>query len=124
MLVPPSESGAGLPETVWSGVGELGAEPESGSTGADPSGEEPPIGSIGLAIGIFTAASAEDGMETGTEAGVDASPIGAIEIFLFEVESVEVAGGSKERVGGPPKLFPSSRKFSELRGTTRLVPSG
>jgi hypothetical protein len=68
--------------------------------------------------------SAEDGIETGTVAGEDASPIGAIEIFLYGVESVAGEGGRRESVGGPPKLFPSSRKFRELRGTIRFVPSG
>ena len=113
-----------MPETVWSGLGEAGAEPESGSMGADPAEAEPPMGSTGFAIGICTAVSAEEGIETGADAGEDASPIGAIEIFLYGVESVAVAGGSMERVGAPPKLFPSSRKFSELRGTIRFVPSG
>jgi len=68
--------------------------------------------------------SAEEGIETGAVAGEDASPIGAIEIFLYGVVAVAGVDGSRERVGGPPKLFPSSRKFKELRGTTRFVPSG
>ena len=75
-------------------------------------------------MGICIVVSAEVGIGRGMVAGEDASPIGAIEIFLYGVESVAGAGGSKERVGGPPKLFPSSRKFSELRGTIRFVPSG
>jgi hypothetical protein len=70
--------------------------------------------------------SADDGIGTGAETGEDVSPIGAIDIFLYGVESVAGAGagGSRERVGGPPKLFPSSRKFRELRGTILFVPSG
>jgi hypothetical protein len=78
----------------------------------------------GFAIGIWIAVSADVGIGTGTVAGEDASPIGAIEIFLYGVESVAGAGGRRESVGGPPKLFPSSRKFKELRGTIRFVPSG
>ena len=124
MVVPPSERGAGLPETVCKGDAEGVGTPESGSTGAEPVGAEPPIGSIGLAIGICTALSADEGIATGTVAGEDVSPIGAIEIFLYGVESLAGAGGSRESVGGPPKLFPSSRKFRELSGTTRFVPSG
>ena len=70
------------------------------------------------------AVSAEEGIGPGTVAGEDASPIGAIEIFLYGVESVDEEGERIESVGGPPKLFPSSRKFRELSGTTRFVPSG
>ena len=92
--------------------------PDSGSTGA-----EPPMGS-GVAIGIWTALSAAAGSGTGAVAGVVASPIGAIE-SLGDAGGVGMAElGMTESCGGPPKLSPSSRKFSELRGTTRLVPSG
>ena len=78
----------------------------------------------GVAIGIWTALSAAAGSGTGAVAGVVASPIGAIE-SLGDAGGVGMAElGMTERCGGPPKLSPSSRKFSELRGTIRLVPSG
>jgi hypothetical protein len=46
---------------------------------------DPPMGSE-FAIGIWIVLSAEDGSGTGTAAGVVASPIGAMERFLFEEE--------------------------------------
>ena len=116
-MLPESERGAGLPETVCRGVGVVGA-PESGSTGA-----EPPMGS-GFAIGIWIVLSAADGSGTGAVAGVVASPIGAMERFLLEEEFWDGVGSRNERVGGPPKSFPSSREFKELSGTTRFVPLG
>ena len=75
-------------------------------------------------MGIWTALSAADGSGTGAVAGVVASPIGAIE-SLGDAGMVGMAEfGITESCGGPPKFSPSSRKFSELRGTIRLVPSG
>jgi hypothetical protein len=56
--------------------------------------------------------------------GEEASPMGAMERFLFEEEFWVGVGSRNERVGGPPKSFPSSREFNELSGTIRLVPFG
>ena len=111
-----------MPETVCRGVGVVGA-PESGSTGAEPPMADPPMGS-GLAIGIWIVLSAADGTGTGAVAGVVASPIGAMERFLLEEEFWVGVGSRNERMGGPPKSFPSSREFKELSGTTRFVPLG
>jgi hypothetical protein len=47
-----------------------------------------------------------------------------MERFLFEEEFWVGVGSRNERVGGPPKSFPSSREFKELSGTTRFVPLG
>jgi hypothetical protein len=76
----------------------------------------------GFATGIWIVLSAADGSGTGAVAGVVASPIGAMERFLFEEEFG--LGSRNERVGGPPKSFPSSQEFKELSVTTRLVPFG
>ena len=84
---------------------------------------DPPMGSE-FAIGICIVLSAEDGSGTGAVAGVVASPIGAMERFLFEEEFWVGVGSRNERAGGPPKSFPSSQEFNELRGTTRFVPFG
>ena len=84
---------------------------------------DPPMGS-GFPIGIWIVLSAEDGSGTGAVAGVVASPIGAMERLLFGDEFWVGDGSRNDRVGGPPKSFPSSREFKELRGTTRLVPFG
>ena len=111
-----------MPETVCRGVGVVGA-PESGSTGAEPPIADPPMGS-GFAIGIWIVLSAADGCGTGAVAGVVASPIGAMERLLFGEEFWVGDGSKNERVGGPPKSFPSSREFKELSGTTRFVPFG
>jgi hypothetical protein len=78
----------------------------------------------GFAIGIWIVLSAADGSGTGAVAGVVASPIGAMERLLFEEEFCVGIGSRSERVGGPPKSFPSSKEFNELRGTTRFVPLG
>jgi hypothetical protein len=56
--------------------------------------------------------------------GDEASPIGAMGRLLFEEEFWVGVGSRNERVGGPPKSFPSSQEFNELRGTTRFVPFG
>jgi hypothetical protein len=78
----------------------------------------------GFAIGIWIVLSTPDGSVTGAVAGVVASPIGAMERLLFGEEFWVGDGSRKDRVGGPPKSFPSSREFKELSGTTRLVPLG
>ncbi len=78
----------------------------------------------GFAIGIWIVLSFADGSGAGAVAGVVASPIGAMERFLFWEEFWVGDGSRNERVGGPPKSFPSSREFKELSGTTRLVPLG
>jgi len=74
----------------------------------------------GFAIGIWIVLSAADGSGTGAVA----SPIGAMERLLFGEEFWVGDGSKNERVGGPPKSFPSSREFKELSGTTRFVPLG
>ena len=68
--------------------------------------------------------SAGGEIATGAVDGDEASPIGAMERFLFEEEFWGGFCSRNERVGGPPKSFPSSREFNELRGTTRFVPFG
>jgi hypothetical protein len=78
----------------------------------------------GFAIGIWIAVSADGEIATGAVDGDEASPIGAIERFLLEEEFGVGVGSRNERVGGPPKSFPSSREFKELSGTTRFVPLG
>jgi hypothetical protein len=68
--------------------------------------------------------SVDADIATGAVDGEEASPIGAMERFLFKEEFWVKVGSSNERVGGPPKFFPSSKEFKELRGTTRFVPFG
>jgi hypothetical protein len=109
---------AGIPALRYYDTEGVGA-PESGSTGA-----EPLIGSVGLAIGIWIAVSADGEIAIGAVDGDEASPIGAMERLLFGEEFWVGDGSRIERVGGPPKSFPSSREFKELSGTTRLVPLG
>jgi hypothetical protein len=85
---------------------------------------DPPIGSVGLAIGIWIALSADGEIAKGAVDGDEESPIGAMERLLFGEEFWVGDGSKNERVGGPPKSFPSSREFKELSGTTRFVPFG
>jgi hypothetical protein len=68
--------------------------------------------------------SVDGDIATGAVDGEEASPIGAMERFLLEEEFWVGDGSRNERVGGPPKSFPSSQEFNELSGTTRLVPFG
>ena len=98
-----------MPETVCRGVGVAGAAPERGSMGAAP-----PIGSLVFARGTWKAEFAEvvftakAGFCVEEGAVVDASPIGASGTFLNEPAVSEVVVSGNERVGGPPKSFPSS----------------
>jgi hypothetical protein len=62
----------------------------------------------GFAIGIWIVLLAADGSGTEAVAGVVASPIGASGTFLNEPAVSGVVVSGKERVGGPPKSFPSS----------------